>query len=215
MERPVSLHPDDIRDEKTKVIRSMRIVAPEDVVLGQYSATDDKPSYLDDPGVPADSQTPTFAAVRIWIDNDRWEVRFLPSLCLPFCPLSEYLDCKVMSALMNTHAVHNAWCLRHSRSLRLKSKTGNIQCNDDFLWWLCPPVCVRSTISIVECGDGATNTASTDIGCRVMRWRYPHHFCSYTSTVATFRILIRIVLIPISRLLCHNEKPTVKMAIVT
>jgi glucose-6-phosphate 1-dehydrogenase len=72
MERPVSMHPDDIRDEKTKAIRSMRVLKPEDVVIGQYTAANGKPGYLDDEGVPKDSRAPTYAVCRIMCDNARW-----------------------------------------------------------------------------------------------------------------------------------------------
>ena len=74
MERPVTMHPDDIRDEKTKVIRAMRTITEDkDVVVGQYTAANGKPGYLDDEGVPNDSNTATYAAVRLWCDNERWE----------------------------------------------------------------------------------------------------------------------------------------------
>lgn len=73
MERPVTMHPDDIRDEKTKLVRAMRVLQQEDVVLGQYAAAQGKPGYTDDDGVPDDSNTPTYAVCRLWIDNDRWE----------------------------------------------------------------------------------------------------------------------------------------------
>ena len=94
MERPTTMHPDDIRDEKTKVVRSMRVVTPADIVVGQYTAANGKPGYLDDDGVPADSKTATCAGVRIWCDNERWEgvpmiIRagaLLPSPSLPRGP---------------------------------------------------------------------------------------------------------------------------------
>lgn len=73
MERPVSMHPDDIRDEKTKAIRSMRVLKAEDVVIGQYTAAGDKPGYTDDEGVPEDSNTPTYSVCRLHCDNARWE----------------------------------------------------------------------------------------------------------------------------------------------
>lgn len=73
MERPVAMHPDDIRDEKTKAIRSMRVLKAEDVVIGQYTAAGDKPGYTDDDGVPKDSNAPTYAVCRIACDNERWE----------------------------------------------------------------------------------------------------------------------------------------------
>jgi len=80
MEPPVSSDPDDIRNEKLKVLRSLRKFAPGDVsryvVRGQYQAgiVDGKqvPGYLDEAGVPPDSHTETFIAVQAEIDNWRW-----------------------------------------------------------------------------------------------------------------------------------------------
>ncbi|KAG2501354.1 hypothetical protein HYH03_001144 [Edaphochlamys debaryana] len=73
MEAPVSLHPDDIRDEKVKVLRCIAPAAPSDCVLGQYVADQGQPGYLDDPTVPQGSRTPTFAAVRLFVRNERWD----------------------------------------------------------------------------------------------------------------------------------------------
>ena len=72
MEKPVSLHPDDIRDEKVKVLRCIRAVSDADVVLGQYTATGGQDGYTDDPTVPVGSTTPTFASIVLYVDNDRW-----------------------------------------------------------------------------------------------------------------------------------------------
>lgn len=72
MEKPVSLHPDDIRDEKLKVLRCIMPVTSDETVLGQYVSTDGKPGYLDDPTVPEGSKTPTYAACVLHINNDRW-----------------------------------------------------------------------------------------------------------------------------------------------
>lgn len=85
------MHPDDIRDEKTKVIRSMRVVQEKDIVVGQYTEADGKPGYLDDEGVPNDSKTATCAAVCLWCDNERWEgvpmvIRAGVLCCLHGCP---------------------------------------------------------------------------------------------------------------------------------
>ncbi|KAF8072377.1 G6PD2 [Scenedesmus sp. PABB004] len=73
MEQPVSLDAEDIRNEKVKVLRSMKVVGREDVVLGQYRARGRRPGYLDDDTVPKGSLTPTFAAVSMFIANGRWD----------------------------------------------------------------------------------------------------------------------------------------------
>eukprot|EP00887_Chlorella_sp_A99_P005935 scaffold29.g5935.t1 len=63
---------DDIRDEKVRVLRCIKPPSDDQVVLGQYTAGDGEPGYLDDPTVPAGSKTPTFAACVLYVDNDRW-----------------------------------------------------------------------------------------------------------------------------------------------
>ncbi|KAJ4710790.1 Glucose-6-phosphate 1-dehydrogenase [Melia azedarach] len=77
METPVSLDAEDIRNEKVKVLRSMRPLRLEDVVVGQYKSHTKGgvtyPGYTDDKTVPNDSLTPTFAAAALFIDNARWD----------------------------------------------------------------------------------------------------------------------------------------------
>ena len=57
----------------------MAPVTLKDSVLGQYVGNpegkneEEKTGYLDDPSVPKDSVTPTYAAVVVRIDNERWE----------------------------------------------------------------------------------------------------------------------------------------------
>ncbi|RNE95497.1 putative glucose-6-phosphate 1-dehydrogenase, partial [Trypanosoma conorhini] len=74
MEKPRSLSAEDIRDEKVLVLRQVEPVTVENCVLGQYTASADgaMPGYLDDPAVPRDSRCPTFAVMRLYINNDRW-----------------------------------------------------------------------------------------------------------------------------------------------
>ncbi|KAB1211793.1 Glucose-6-phosphate 1-dehydrogenase, cytoplasmic isoform 2 [Morella rubra] len=67
MEKPISLKPEHIRDEKVKVLQSVLPIKDEEVVLGQYEG------YRDDPTVPHHSNTPTFATVILRIHNERWE----------------------------------------------------------------------------------------------------------------------------------------------
>ena len=51
MELPVSMHPDDVRDEKVKLLRCIAPIRPQDCLLGQYTAGEGQPGYLDDPTV--------------------------------------------------------------------------------------------------------------------------------------------------------------------
>jgi glucose-6-phosphate 1-dehydrogenase len=66
MEPPTALEPRAISEEKNKVFRSMLPISPTDVVRGQYSG------YRQEDGVAPDSDTETFIALRVEIDNWRW-----------------------------------------------------------------------------------------------------------------------------------------------
>jgi len=71
MEAPVRFEADLVRDEKVKVLRAVRRLAgadfASDTVRGRYQG------YLCEEGVPADSMTATFAALKLNIDNWRWK----------------------------------------------------------------------------------------------------------------------------------------------
>ncbi|XP_055301087.1 glucose-6-phosphate 1-dehydrogenase isoform X2 [Sitodiplosis mosellana] len=78
MEKPASCHPDDIRNEKVKVLKSIESIKLGDTVLGQYVGDPNgegeaKLGYLDDPTVPAGSTTPTYALAALRINNERWD----------------------------------------------------------------------------------------------------------------------------------------------
>jgi glucose-6-phosphate 1-dehydrogenase len=66
MEPPTSLSGQQLRLEKQKVFDSIKPIQPDDVIRGQYAG------YRDIEGVPDDSDTETFAAVRVEVDNWRW-----------------------------------------------------------------------------------------------------------------------------------------------
>jgi len=67
MEPPAVFNARTLRDEKTQVLLSMRPVGPADRVLGQYRG------YRDEDGVAPDSRMPTYAALRLYVDNWRWQ----------------------------------------------------------------------------------------------------------------------------------------------
>ncbi|CAH4031592.1 unnamed protein product [Pieris brassicae] len=78
MEKPVTLNPNDIRDEKVKVLRHIKPIELNDILVGQYVGNpngqgEEKLGYLDDPTVPKDSVTPTYAVAALYINNSRWE----------------------------------------------------------------------------------------------------------------------------------------------
>ena len=80
MEPPASSDPNAMRDEKLKVLRALRPIADRDVqtktVRAQYRAGavsgQPVPGYLDEAGVPADTTTETFVALKAEIDTWRW-----------------------------------------------------------------------------------------------------------------------------------------------
>ncbi len=80
MEPPAALEADSIRDEKVKVLRSLRRISPVDVdhhvVRAQYGPGTilgrSVPGYREEEGVPKDSRTETYVAMRLFIDNWRW-----------------------------------------------------------------------------------------------------------------------------------------------
>ena len=80
MEPPVEFGPEDLRDEKLKVLRAVKPMAPSDVatnvVRGQYVSGwvegERIPSYRDAPEVAPDSETETFVALKLAIDSWRW-----------------------------------------------------------------------------------------------------------------------------------------------
>jgi glucose-6-phosphate 1-dehydrogenase len=76
MEPPVSFTADDVRDEKVKVLHAIKPVGPDCTVRARYTAGmaegKEAPGYLEEEGVPADSQTETYAALRLEVDNWRW-----------------------------------------------------------------------------------------------------------------------------------------------
>ena len=76
MEAPASLDADAVRDEKVKVIKSLKPLTiesvNENVVRGQYTAAKGMNGYLQEINVPQDSFTETYVAIKAEIDNPRW-----------------------------------------------------------------------------------------------------------------------------------------------
>jgi glucose-6-phosphate 1-dehydrogenase len=70
MEQPISFEAEPIRNEKVKVLKNLRFLKEPDilqnVICGQYKG------YTDTQGIEKDSRTPTYAAIKVMIDNWRW-----------------------------------------------------------------------------------------------------------------------------------------------
>jgi glucose-6-phosphate 1-dehydrogenase len=71
MESPSRFTADNLRNEKMKVLDAVPVLTPAQarkaVVSGQYAG------YRNEPGVPATSKTPTYAAVKLTVENARWK----------------------------------------------------------------------------------------------------------------------------------------------
>ena len=66
MEPPISISSEDMQNEKIKVLSAIRDIKSDDVIRGQYVG------YLDEDGVADNSDTETFVAMKVFIDNWRW-----------------------------------------------------------------------------------------------------------------------------------------------
>lgn len=76
MDAPIHMSAEAIRDEKVKLIRTIRPMTPQDVaewtVRAQYAGDAAGPAYREEAGVAPDSQVETYAALRLFVDNWRW-----------------------------------------------------------------------------------------------------------------------------------------------
>jgi len=101
MEPPISFQADAVRDEQAKILHAIQPLSAEDVlsrtVRGQYGSgvvdAERVPGYREEDGVPHDSRTETFVAMKLAIDNWRWAD-------VPF-----YLRTGKRLAAQNTHIV--------------------------------------------------------------------------------------------------------------
>jgi glucose-6-phosphate 1-dehydrogenase len=67
MEPPANAEAESIRDEQAKVLRNVRPLNPDDLVLGQFRG------YRDEENVAKHSKVPTYAALRLRVDSWRWQ----------------------------------------------------------------------------------------------------------------------------------------------
>ena len=80
MEPPAAMDAESLRDEKVKVLKSVRRISPNAVhahgFRAQYSeglvGGEKVPGYLQEPNIPRDSVTETYAVLKLYIDNWRW-----------------------------------------------------------------------------------------------------------------------------------------------
>jgi glucose-6-phosphate 1-dehydrogenase len=91
MDPPRMQVPDSMRDEKSRVLKAVRPLAPEDVVRGQFNG------YRKEKGVAPNSDVETYAALRLFIDTWRWsDVPFFirAGKCLPVTATEVIVDFK-------------------------------------------------------------------------------------------------------------------------
>ncbi|HXV58665.1 MAG TPA: glucose-6-phosphate dehydrogenase [Gaiellaceae bacterium] len=76
MEPPIDFEAESVRNEKVKVLRALHTPGPKHVVRGQYGPGfiegEPVPGYREEPGVAPDSQTETYVASKLFVDNWRW-----------------------------------------------------------------------------------------------------------------------------------------------
>ncbi len=76
MEPPVDFDAESVRNEKVKVLRALHTPGPKNVVRGQYGPGFiegvEVPGYREEEGVAPDSQTETYVAAKLYVDNWRW-----------------------------------------------------------------------------------------------------------------------------------------------
>ncbi|MDR9497711.1 MAG: glucose-6-phosphate dehydrogenase [Hydrogenovibrio sp.] len=80
MEPPASMEAEDLRDEKVKLLKSIRPIQKKNVAAQAYRAQytagtvqgQSVPGYLEEAGVSSDSVTETYAAMKLYVDNWRW-----------------------------------------------------------------------------------------------------------------------------------------------
>ncbi len=156
MEPPVSMESESLRDEKVKVLKSIRPIVPESVnshaFRAQYTAGsidgEAVPAYLDEGDVPPNSTTETFAAMKLYIDNWRWRD-------VPF-----YLRTgKRMKERQSLISI----CFRHPpKQFFRKSHVGPMKQNWVLLG-LQPCECLRMEVTVKEPGlEMVTNQTSMD-----------------------------------------------------
>jgi glucose-6-phosphate 1-dehydrogenase len=110
MEAPVRDEAKFVRDEKVKVLQAIRHLAADDIChstqRGQYDG------YLQEPGVPQDSQTATFAALKLHIDNWRWKD-------VPFYLRSgKAMSCRTTQIVIQFREPPHFFCLLNNHSSR-------------------------------------------------------------------------------------------------
>ena len=161
MEPPPSMDAESLRDEKVKVLKSIRPFDLNDIdqhaVRGQYTAgkihSEPVPGYRDEVHVASDSQTETYAAIKLQIDNWRWRG-------VPF-----YLRTgKRMASNQSSIAI----CFRHPPLQFFKDTHVSCMNPNWVLLGIQPEECIRIEMTVKEPGlEMHTRSSSLDASFRL------------------------------------------------
>ena len=102
-EPPAAMTTECIRDERAKLLKSVRTLCPDDIVRGQFRG------YRDEPGVAKNSTVETFAALKLSIDNWRWggiPVLIRAGKCLPVTATEVMVELKGPPAFFDVDPEH-------------------------------------------------------------------------------------------------------------
>jgi glucose-6-phosphate 1-dehydrogenase len=158
MEPPLSMGAEDLRDEKVKVLKSIRPFGESDVLSrahrAQYAAGEINGApvrgYLEEDNIPADSNTETYAALKLYIDNWRWQG-------VPF-----YL--RTGKRLKRTQSMISI-CFKQPPQQFFKGSGVNANARNWLVLGIQPDASLRLEMTVKEPGLGMrTRTASLDAG---------------------------------------------------
>jgi len=160
MEPPVSMEAEDLRDEKVKVLKSIRPIAEEAVNAQSFRAQyapgsidgEDVKGYLQEDGIPEESVTETYAAMKLYIDNWRW--RGVPI----------YLRTgKRMEKAQSSISI----CFRHAPSQLFKNTQAQKIKQNWLLLGIQPEECIRMEMTVKEPGlEMKTRVSNLDASFR-------------------------------------------------
>jgi glucose-6-phosphate 1-dehydrogenase len=177
MEPPAVLEANALRDEKIKVLRAVRPVIQS--VRGQYRG------YRDEPDVAPDSQTPTYAALRLLVDNWRWRdvpfylrsgkslaektteiaVQFkrVPHLMFPQSPGDEITPNVLSLCLQPDEGIHLCFEAKEpGAGMRTRSVDMEFHYAEDFGAWMLPEAYERLLLDALQ-GDASLFARADEI----------------------------------------------------
>ncbi len=158
MEPPVSMGAEELRDEKVKVLKSIRPLREAEVAdhthRAQYTAgeIDEAPvcGYLEEDSIPGDSATETYAALKVYIDNWRWRG-------VPF-----YL--RTGKRLKKSRSMISI-CFKELPQTFFKAAGANAGTRNWLVLGIQPEACLKLEMTVKEPGlEMHTRTASLDAG---------------------------------------------------